>query len=77
MLYINGENLSPEILFDQGYVTWRGTYPGDHIDIVKENIEIAQLAKVYPKRYFSEIKTWAISRMVRLKEEGWRKAYDG
>jgi len=73
----DGENLSPEILFDQGYVTWRGTYPGDHIDIVKEKTEIAELAKIDPKRYFSEIKTWAISRMGRLKEEGWRKAYDG
>jgi len=73
----DGENLSPEILFDQGYVTWRGTYPGDHIDIVKEKTDIAELAKVDPKRYFSEIKTWAISRMGRLTEEGWRKAYDG
>jgi hypothetical protein len=71
------ESLSPETLFDQGYVTWRGVYPGDHIDSAREKTELAELAKVDPKRYFSEMKTWAISRMARLKEEGWRKAYDG
>jgi len=71
------ECLSPETLFDQGYVTWRGIYPGDHIDSLKEKRDLAELAKVDPKRYFSEMKTWAISRMVRLKEEGWRKAYEG
>lgn len=73
----DGKNLSPETLFDQGYVTWRGLYPGDHIDSVRERTDLAELAKADPKRYFSEMKTWAISRMVRLKEEGWRKAYDG
>ena len=73
----HAENLSPEMLFDQGYVTWRGVYPGDHIDSARERTDLAELAKVDPKRYFSEMKTWAISRMVRLKEEGWRKAYDG
>ena len=69
--------LSPETLFDQGYVTWRGMYPGDHIDSVKERTELAELAKINPRKYFEEMKTWAISRMARIKEEGWRKAYDG
>jgi hypothetical protein len=73
----DGKNLSPETLFDQGYVTWRGIYPGDHIDSLKEKRDLAELAKVDPKRYFSEMKTWAINRMIRLKEEGWRKAYEG
>jgi len=73
----DGKNLAPETLFDQGYVTWRGIYPGDHIDSLKEKRDLAELAKVDPKRYFSEMKTWAINRMIRLKEEGWRKAYEG
>ena len=30
------QNLSPETLFDEGYVTWRGIYSGDHIDSAKE-----------------------------------------
>lgn len=71
------EQLSPETLFDEGYVTWRGVYPGDHIDSVKERTELAELAKVNPKKYFEEMRNWAIHRMTKLKNEGWRKAYEG
>lgn len=71
------ENLSPELLFDGGYVTWRGVYPGDHIDSAREREELARLAKVDPKKYFSEMKNWAVNRMLLLKEKGWRKAYEG
>lgn len=71
------QNLSPETLFDKGYATWRGVYPGDHIDSVREREELARLAKTDPKKYFQEMKSWAISRMDRLKKEGWRKAYEG
>jgi hypothetical protein len=71
------EKLSPELLFDEGYITWRGVYPGDHIDSAREREELAKLAKEDPKRYFAQMKSWAINRMARLKEEGWRKAYEG
>ncbi len=71
------ENLSPELLFDEGYITWRGVYPGDHIDSAREREELASLAKVNPKKYFEEMKSWAINRMIHLKEEGWRKAHEG
>jgi len=68
------ENVSPELLFDEGYVTWRGVYPGDHIDSVNERNELTKLAKTDPKKYFQEMRSWAMTRMDRLKEEGWRKA---
>jgi len=68
------ENVSPELLFDKGYVTWRGVYPGDHIDSVHERQELSKLAKTDPKKYFQEMKSWAITRMARLKDDGWRKA---
>jgi hypothetical protein len=70
------ETLSPEMLFDKGYATWRGMYPGDHIDSAQERAELAKLAKINPRKYFEEMKSWAISRMERLKNEGWRKAYE-
>lgn len=70
-------NLSPEIIFDNGYATWRGVYPGDHIDSVKERTELIALAKTNPRQYFEKMKNWALSRMARLKEEGWRKANEG
>ena len=68
------ENVSPELLFDEGYVTWRGVYPGDHIDSVNERNELTKLAKTDPKKYFQEMRSWAMTRMSRLKDEGWRKA---
>lgn len=68
------KNLSPAMLFDEGYATWRGIYPGDHIDSVTEREELIKLAKVDPKEYMIKMKEWANSRMERLASEGWRKA---
>ena len=67
-------NLSPATLFDEGYATWRGIYPGDHIDSALEREEIVKLAKVNPREYMVRMREWANSRMERLASEGWRKA---
>jgi hypothetical protein len=66
--------VTPEFVFDEGYCTWRGVTPTDHIDSVKERDALAQLAKTDRKRYFEEIKSWSNKRMERLAREGWRKA---
>lgn len=68
------ERVSPEMLFDEGYATWRGIYPGDHMDNARERMELAKLAKVDPRGYLEKMKTWAVQRMERLRQEGWRKA---
>ena len=68
------EAIVPGFLFDQGYCTWRGIYPNDHIDSARERDELAKLAKTEPKRYFQELKAWGTNRMERLAREGWRKA---
>ena len=68
------ESLSPATLFDDGYASWRGIYPGDHIDSVKEREEIIKLAKTDPREYMTQIRDWANSRMDRLAKDGWRKA---
>jgi hypothetical protein len=70
----HNEAITPEFIFDEGYCTWRGTYPNDHIDSAKERTELSKLAKTEPKRYFNELRTWGINRMERLAREGWRKA---
>lgn len=67
-------NLTPHKLFDEGYASWRGIYPGDHIDSVREREEIVKIAKVNPKEYIAKLRDWATSRMDRLAREGWRKA---
>jgi hypothetical protein len=66
--------VTPEFIFDEGFCTWRGVYPGDHIDSANERNELLQLAKTDRKRYFEEFKTWGIRRMERLAQAGWRKA---
>jgi hypothetical protein len=68
--------VTPEFLFDEGYCTWLGMTPTDHIDSVKERTHLAQLAKSDVRRYFEEIKTWGNTRMERLAREGWRKAIE-
>ena len=66
--------VTPEYIFDEGYCTWRGVTPSDHIDSVRERQQLLQLAKTDRLRYFQEIKSWANNRMSRLAREGWRKA---
>ncbi len=68
------KELTPEVLFDEGYATWRGIYPGDHIDSAREREEIVAMAKSDPKAYIERIKNWGVERMERLRKEGWRKA---
>jgi len=70
------QEITPELLFDEGYCTWRGVSPTDHIDSVREREELVKLAKINPKKYLDEFRKWGIERMERLAHEGWRKAYD-
>jgi hypothetical protein len=66
--------ITPDYIFDEGYCTWRGVTPSDHIDSVKEREQLNAIAKSDPKRYFEEIRSWGNNRMARLAQEGWRKA---
>jgi hypothetical protein len=70
------ERLSPGFLFDEGYCTWNGIYPGDHIDSVRERDAIVSIARTDPREYLNRLKFWANDRMARLRDEGWRKAQD-
>ncbi len=69
--------VTPEFLFDEGYCTWRGVYPEDHIDSLRERGELLTLAKVNPRKYLEEFRRWGVERMERLAHEGWRKAVSG
>ena len=71
---LNYSTITPECLFDDGYCTWRGVYPSDHIDSVTEREELIKLAKINPRKYLEEFKKWGLERMERLADEGWRKA---
>jgi len=73
-LSLAAEEISPEFIFDQGYATWREMYPGESEDIAGERERIIARKDEDPKRYLQEINSWAINRINRLKEAGWRKA---
>lgn len=68
------QKVSPEFIFDEGYCTWRGVYPTDHVDSVRERMDLIKLSKEDPIRYLQEFKNWGKLRMERLAKEGWRKA---
>lgn len=70
----HAENLTPEVIFDNGYCSWLGVYPDDQHDSAIERERIMAIAKINPTKYLTELKDWANSRMDRLKQQGWRKA---
>ncbi|HAR44645.1 MAG: hypothetical protein A2X56_01430 [Nitrospirae bacterium GWC2_57_13] len=69
--------ITPAVLFDEGYCTWNGIYPGDTIDSVAERAKITSLAKTDPREYVKRLTSWGVDRMERLAGEGWRKAREG
>jgi hypothetical protein len=68
------DEITPGLLLDQGYCSWNGVYPGDNLDSVREREKIIALAKTNPVEYFKQLKSWAVERTEKLKNEGWRKA---
>lgn len=76
-LRVTPKEVTPDFIFDEGYCTWRGVYPSDHIDSVMERQDLLTLAKINPRKYLDEMKEWANSRMEKLSKEGWRKTHAG
>lgn len=66
--------VTPAYLFDNGFCTWVGYTPTDHLDSYKEKEAIIELAKTDRRKYFEEMKNWSNKRVQKLAEAGWRKA---
>lgn len=73
-LNMEPDSVNPAFLFDTGYATWLEMYPGEKLDILEERRDILGMAKSEPKKYLETINGWNISRVERLKGDGWRKA---
>lgn len=73
-LNIAPDSVNPAFLFDTGYAAWLEMYPGEKEDILEEHKEIMKLVQTDPQKYIETINSWNISRVERLKEDGWRKA---
>ncbi len=68
------DSVNPAFLFDTGYAAWLEMYPGEKEDILEERKDIMGLAQTDPKEYLETINSWNISRVERLKADGWRRA---
>lgn len=73
-LSMKADQVNAAFIFDNGYATWREMYPGETDDFAEERKNIIARKNDDPKGYLQEINAWAIKRINRLKQEGWRKA---
>ena len=73
-IMVAGSTATPFEQDGQYVVQVGGVYPGDNIDSVREREKIIALAKTNPAEYFKKLRSWAVERMEKLKNEGWRKA---
>jgi hypothetical protein len=66
--------VTPEFIFDEGYLTWQGLTPGDQEINARLHERLAPLAEQDVALYIRALtKEWQ-AHVARLKEAGWRKA---
>lgn len=66
--------LSPEMIFDEGYLTWQGFSPLDHEVRVELHQRLAPLLQADMKQFLESLKTEWLAHVEQLKAEGWRRA---
>jgi hypothetical protein len=66
--------LTPEIIFDEGYLTWQGFSPGDHEIRAELHQKLAPLIQEDMKKFLESLKTEWLAHVERLKAAGWRRA---
>jgi hypothetical protein len=68
------QRLTPEYIFDEGYLTWQGFAPGDHDIRAELHTRLAPLIKEDMSRYLQALKTEWLTHVEGLKAAGWRRA---
>jgi hypothetical protein len=66
--------VTPEFIFDQGYLTWQGFSPGDHEVNSRLHRRLAPLIEEDLALYLKSLKTEWLAHVAGLKAAGWRKA---
>ncbi len=66
--------MTPELIFDEGYLTWQGFSPRDHEIRVELHRRLAPLVKGDMNLYLQSLKDEWLTHVERLKDEGWRRA---
>jgi len=59
--HIKGE-ITPSVLFDQGYCTWNGVYPGTTWTVSGNGRRSSPWRKTDPLEYLKQLKSWAVER---------------
>jgi hypothetical protein len=68
------KDITPEIIFDEGYLTWQGFSPGDHEIRADLHQRLAPLIKGDMNQYVQTLKNEWLAHVERLKAAGWRRA---
>lgn len=71
---IRAARITPGLIFDDGYCTWKGICPGDAEDSARQKAELLKLSGEDRLKYILEFKAWALGRMAGLATARWRKA---
>ena len=66
--------LTPEFIFDEGYLTWQGFSPGDHLVRAELHQRLAPLIQEDMNQFLQSLKSEWLAHVERLKAEGWRRA---
>ncbi len=66
--------LTPEIIFDEGYLTWQGFSPADHEIRAELHQKLAPLIQEDMKQFLESLKTEWLAHVEHLKAAGWRRA---
>lgn len=66
--------ISPEHIFDEGYLTWQGFSPGDHEVRAEIKQRLSPLIQGDLPQYLQALKNEWLAHVNRLKAAGWRRA---
>jgi hypothetical protein len=66
--------VSPDLLFDEGYLTWQGFSPLDHEVNSELHQRLAPLTQYNMQEYLQSLKSEWLAHVAALKAAGWRKA---
>ncbi|MBM4274761.1 MAG: hypothetical protein FJ134_09940 [Deltaproteobacteria bacterium] len=66
--------VTPEFIFDRGYLTWQGFSPGDHDANTRLHQRLAPLIEKNLNLYLQNLKSEWLAHVAALKAAGWRKA---
>lgn len=66
--------LTPDLIFDEGYLTWQGFAPLDHEVRAQLHHRLAPLIQTDLKQFLESLKTEWLAHVEKLKAEGWRRA---